>query len=46
MSANIDWSQLITRAMKDRAAKDQVLAAAIVENAKRRTVADLSLIHI
>ncbi|WP_095151904.1 tail fiber assembly protein [Pseudomonas sp. Irchel s3b5] len=43
MSGNIDWSYLITSAMKEQAAKDQVLAAAVAENAKRRAVADRAI---
>ncbi|WP_433739838.1 tail fiber assembly protein [Pseudomonas putida] len=43
MSTNIDWSQLITRAMKEQAANDQVLVDALAENAKCRTVADKAI---
>ncbi|WP_433766626.1 tail fiber assembly protein [Pseudomonas putida] len=40
---NIDWNQLITRAMKEQAANDQVLAVAVAESAKRRAVADKAI---
>lgn len=43
MSANIDWTQRITKAMKDQAKAEQVLAAAVAENAKRRAVADTAI---
>ncbi|MNG08838.1 Caudovirales tail fiber assembly protein [compost metagenome] len=43
MSTNIDWNQLITKAMKEQAAADRVLAAAVAEGAKRRAVADKAI---
>ena len=40
---NIDWSQLITKAMKEQALAHQVLTEAETENAKRRAVADKAI---
>ncbi|MDD1977108.1 tail fiber assembly protein [Pseudomonas putida] len=36
----IDWSQVVTRAMKDQAAAEQHLAQVVAETAARRDVAD------
>lgn len=41
--SNIDWSQLITKAMKEQAAADQVLAGVVAETARRRIVADAAI---
>ncbi len=43
MSGTIDWTQLITKAMKDQAATAQVLATAVAEAASRRAVADAAI---
>ena len=43
MSANIDWSQRITKAMKDQATAIRVLADAVAENARRRSIADTAI---
>lgn len=40
MSGNIDWSQLITKAMKHTAAVMQVIAEVTAEQARRKTIAD------
>ena len=40
---NIDWSQLVTKAMKEQAAAAQILAAVVMESAKRRAVADKAI---
>lgn len=37
---NITWNQLITKAMKDRAAAAQVLADAVADTARHRAIAD------
>jgi hypothetical protein len=43
MSGNIDWSQLITKAMKAQAAAAQLLAGVVAETAARRAVADAAI---
>jgi len=43
MSGNIDWTQLITKAMKDQAAAAQLLAGVVAETAARRAVADAAI---
>lgn len=43
MSANIDWTQLVTKSMKEQAAAAQVLAGAIAETAARRIMADAAI---
>ena len=40
---NIDWSQLITKAMNDQVAASQVLSAAISETARCRSIADSAI---
>ncbi|MFU2330338.1 tail fiber assembly protein [Pseudomonas sp. NFX98] len=40
---NIDWSQLVTREMKEQAKAVQALAAVVAENAKRRAIADAAI---
>lgn len=40
---NIDWSQLITKAMRDEASADQNLADVVAENARRRVIADKAI---
>lgn len=40
---NIDWSQLVTKAMREKSAADQVLAAIVAENLRRRTIADKAI---
>ena len=40
---NIDWSQLITKAMKDAAIAHQILADVLAENAKLRDIADTAI---
>ncbi|MFJ2710845.1 tail fiber assembly protein [Pseudomonas sp. NPDC087346] len=40
---NIDWSQLVTRSMKEEAAAEQVLATVVAENARRRAIADKAI---
>lgn len=41
--SNIDWSQLITKAMKEQAAADKLLADAKAELARRRAAADYAI---
>lgn len=43
MSGNIDWTQLITKAMKDQAAATQVLAGVAADAAARRVAADAAI---
>jgi hypothetical protein len=43
MSGNIDWTHLTTKAMKEQAATDRVLAAVVAESTKRRAVADTAI---
>lgn len=43
MSANIDWTQLLTKSMKEQAATAQLLAAVVSENARLRAVADKAI---
>lgn len=40
---NIDWTQLITKAMKDQAAAAQHLAAVVADTAARRADADKAI---
>lgn len=40
---NIDWTQVITQAMKDQAMASQQLAEAIAATAKRRALADAAI---
>ncbi len=40
---NIDWSQLITKAMKEEAEAAQLLAGVVAENARRRAIADKAI---
>lgn len=40
---NIDWSQLITKAMRDEASAEQNLADVVAENARRRVIADKAI---
>jgi len=40
---NIDWSQLVTRSMKEEAAAEQVLATVVAESARRRAIADKAI---
>lgn len=41
--SNIDWSQLTTKAMKEQAAGDRLLADAKAELARRRAAADYAI---
>ncbi|MET3715363.1 tail fiber assembly protein [Pseudomonas sp. PvP001] len=41
--SNIDWSQLITKAMKEQAAADRMMADAKAELARRRAAADYAI---
>ncbi|QAY87202.1 tail fiber assembly protein [Pseudomonas arsenicoxydans] len=41
--SNIDWSQLITKALKIEAEAAQVLAAVVAEIDKRRAIADKAI---
>lgn len=43
MSGNIDWTQLVTQAMKDQAAAAQLLAGVVADAAARRAVADAAI---
>ncbi|NBB61310.1 phage tail protein [Pseudomonas sp. ODNR1LW] len=43
MSANIDWSQLITQVAKAQTAAAQQLAAVVTDTATRRAVADAAI---
>lgn len=43
VSGFIDWSQVVTRAMKDQAAADQRLAEVVADSAARRAVADSAI---
>lgn len=43
MSGNIDWTQLVTKAMKDQAAAAQALASVVAESAARRAAADVAI---
>lgn len=43
MSGNIDWTHLTTKAMKEQAATDRVLAAVVAESNKCRAVADTAI---
>ena len=40
---NIDWSQLVTKEMKEEAQAQQILADVIAENARRRAIADKAI---
>lgn len=41
--SNIDWTQLITKAMKEQAAAAQLLAGVVAATAARRVVADAAI---
>ena len=41
--SNIDWSQLITKEMKEQAAAAQALAVVIAETARLRALADAAI---
>ena len=41
--SNIDWSQLITKEMKEQAAAAQALARVIAETARLRALADTAI---
>lgn len=41
--SNIDWTQLVTKAMKEQAAAAQALAKVVAETATRRAVADAAI---
>lgn len=43
MSGNIDWSQLVTQAMKDQAATALHIAALVSQTLARRAVADAAI---
>lgn len=43
MSGNIDWTRLVTKAMKEQAATTQLLAGVVAETAARRAVADAAI---
>lgn len=40
---NIDWSQLITKAIKAEAEAERVLASVVAENSRRRVIADKAI---
>ncbi|WP_123587999.1 tail fiber assembly protein [Pseudomonas fluorescens] len=40
---SIDWSRLITKAMKEQVAADQALAIVVAEIDRRRTIADKAI---
>jgi len=40
---NIDWSRLITKAMKEQVAADQALAIVVAEIDRRRAIADKAI---
>jgi len=40
---NIDWSRLITKAMKEQVAADQALAIVVTEIDRRRAIADKAI---
>ncbi|POA26313.1 MULTISPECIES: tail fiber assembly protein [unclassified Pseudomonas] len=40
---NIDWSRLITKAMKEQVAADQALAMVVAEIDRRRVIADKAI---
>jgi len=41
--SNIDWTQLVTKAMRDQASANQLLADVVAETASRRAVADTAI---
>ncbi len=43
MSGNIDWTQLVTKAMKEQAAAAQALASVVADAATRRATADAAI---
>jgi len=40
---NIDWTQLITQAMKTQAEAEQLLAAVVAESSRYRAIADAAI---
>lgn len=46
MSGNIDWSQLVTKAMKEQTAAAEVLASVVADTAARRAVAAEAIIPL
>ena len=40
---NIDWTQLITQAMKTQAEAEQLLAAVVAESSRHRAIADAAI---
>lgn len=43
MKTNIDWTQLVTQAMKTEAAAAQALAEVVAESSSRRATADAAI---